>query len=64
MTQAILRLPKVQSRVGLSRSTIYAAIQKKKFPQPISLGVRSVGWIEEEIDAWLASRIHESRKAA
>ena len=26
------------------------------FPEPISLGARSVGWIESEIDAWIAQR--------
>ncbi len=32
------------------------------FPEPISLGARSVGWIGSEVDAWIAQRIAESRK--
>jgi prophage regulatory protein len=34
-----------------------------EFPKPISIGVRAVGWIEAEIDAWLAAQVEKSRKA-
>ena len=51
----ILRLKKVKDRTGLSRSTIYLRIQEGKFPKPINLGARAVGWLENEIEAWLMS---------
>ena len=35
MAHTILRLPQVKSRVGLSRSSIYAAVSDGRFPQPI-----------------------------
>jgi prophage regulatory protein len=54
---SILRRKQVEQRTGLSRSTIYDHIQKGSFPRPIKLGVRAVGWIETEIDAWLATRL-------
>lgn len=57
MTKRILRLPSVKSLTGLSRSTIYLRISQGKFPQPIALGGRTVGWIEEEIDSWLNEAI-------
>lgn len=57
----ILRLPEVKARTGLSRSTIYLRIAEGKFPPPINLGERSVGWVESEIDAWIAKRIEISR---
>ena len=57
----ILRLPEVKARTGLSRSTIYLRIAEGKFPPPINLGERSVGWVESEIDAWIATRIEASR---
>lgn len=60
----ILRRKQVEARTGLSRSTIYDRIKAGTFPAPISLGEKSVGWIESEIDAWLNARIQESRKAA
>lgn len=59
----IIRLPEVKSRSGLSRSTIYALIKEGDFPTNISLGGRSVGWIEQEVDEWIASRIKTSRTA-
>lgn len=53
----ILRLPQVIQKTGRSRASIYADIERKVFPAPISLGERSVGWLESELDAWLDSRI-------
>jgi prophage regulatory protein len=62
MAQTILRLPDVKARTGLSRSTIYLKIAEGTFPEPISLGARSVGWVASEIDAWIARRIEQSRR--
>jgi len=59
----ILRRKQVEARIGLSRSTIYERIKAGTFPAPISLGAKSVGWIESEIEAWLSSQIEKSRKA-
>lgn len=61
MASNFLRLPGVKARTGLSRSTIYLRITQGTFPKPVSLGSRAVGWIEAEIDAWLAERIAASR---
>jgi prophage regulatory protein len=58
----ILRLPEVISRVGLKRASIYQYISQGLFPKQISLGERSVGWLEHEINEWLATRIKQ-RKA-
>lgn len=64
MATTILRLPTVKARTGLSRSTIYLRISEGRFPKPISLGGRAVGWVEVEITDWLNQRIDASRKAA
>jgi prophage regulatory protein len=53
---AVLRLPAVQARVGLSRSSIYLRIARNEFPKPISLGARAIGFLESEISSWIASR--------
>jgi prophage regulatory protein len=63
MTNAILRLPAVKTRTGLSRSTIYLRIAEGLFPKPVSLGARAVGWLESDIEQWLTSRVEESRGA-
>ena len=64
MATAILRLPAVKARTGLSRSTIYLRIAEGSFPKPVSLGGRAVGWIEAEVNDWLNQQIETSRKAA
>jgi prophage regulatory protein len=60
--ERILRLDDVKTRTGLSRSTIYLSINQGGFPKSIALGVRAVGWLESEIDAWIAAQIEKSRK--
>jgi prophage regulatory protein len=62
MATHILRLPEVRSRTGLSRSTLYLRMSQGCFPKPVSLGGRTVGWVESEIDAWIEQRIESSRK--
>ncbi|MYC89166.1 MAG: AlpA family transcriptional regulator [Gemmatimonadales bacterium] len=57
----MLRLPEVVARTGLSRSTIYMRVELGRFPRPVSLGERAVGWIEAEIEAWIRARAGERR---
>jgi len=64
MTHNILRLPAVINKTGIGRSTIYAKIASNQFPKPISLGERSVGWLEADIEGWLNSQIEASRSGA
>lgn len=61
MSNTILRLPQVKTRVGLSRSSIYLAISQGTFPRPVRLGARAVGWVAADIEAWLNARIEGSR---
>jgi prophage regulatory protein len=58
----ILRKPALLAKTGLSYPTLYRRIQDGTFPQPVELGPNSVGWIEEEIDAWIKSRRRGSIK--
>lgn len=60
----ILRLPAVRQRTGLSRSSIYLRIARGDFPAPIKLGVRASGWIEDEVDDWVAKRVLATRGRA
>lgn len=62
MTNIIIRLPAVKLRTGLSRSSIYLQIAKGTFPAPVSLGARAVGWVESDVDEWIARKIAESRR--
>lgn len=56
VTDRILRLRDVKDRVGLSRATIYRRILRTEFPASVSLGGHSVGWLESDINAWIAAR--------
>lgn len=56
MIDKILRRPEVENFTGLSRSTIYEAIAQNRFPKPIRIGKRAVGWRQSTIEAWLAGR--------
>lgn len=59
--QKILRLRAVKDWTGLSRSTIYAMMKSRTFPQSIQLGLRSVGWTESDIQSWIESRIQSAK---
>lgn len=58
---ALLRLPEVIRRTGLSRSEVYRREALGEFPKRVSLGARSVAWPEIEISEWVGARIRESR---
>lgn len=56
------RFPEVLSRVGIRRSKVYSLIREGRFPKPISLGSKAVGFLSEEVDTWIRERVAESRK--
>ncbi|MBC3488915.1 AlpA family transcriptional regulator [Pseudomonas sp. SWRI50] len=55
----IIRLQQVMEMTGLGRSTVYKYVSGSLFPKPISLGGRSVGWLESEVKEWILNRIEE-----
>jgi prophage regulatory protein len=57
----ILRLPQVCNVTGLRRSMIYQLEAEQRFPKRIKIGIRAVGWIESEVQIWVAKRIAASR---
>jgi len=56
MIDRILRRPEVQHVTGLGRSALYLAIQEGRFPRPVKLGPRSVGWRESDVKRWIDER--------
>ena len=53
---SFLRLPQVTARTGLSRSVIYALIQKTRFPKQIKLSERTAVWSESSINNWIEEK--------
>lgn len=55
----IIKLKDVKAVTGLSRSSIYRRMGENLFPRSVSLGGKSVGWIEVEVQKWISDRIAE-----
>ncbi len=53
----ILRRKQVEMRTGNPRSTLYDKISKGLFTKPISLGKRSKGWPDYDVDELVAASI-------
>jgi prophage regulatory protein len=58
-TLRYIRLREVCTRVGLRRSAIYRLIGLGRFPKQVKLSVRTVAWVESEVEAFLESRIED-----
>lgn len=58
---AFLRRKQVETRTGLSRSTIYQYIKDGAFPKPVPLGPRAVAWLESDVSEWIAIRVKLAR---
>lgn len=56
MNLRLLRFSEVQAKVGLSRTTLWRLERENQFPKRKRIGKNSVGWLESEIDEWIASR--------
>ena len=56
--ERVLDLPAVMAMIPKSRTTIWRDMRANppRFPRPISLGGRRVGWLESEILKWIAEQ--------
>lgn len=57
MQYVIIRLPAVSLATGYSKSHIWRLVAQGRFPKPVPLGPNSSGWVEAEVQAWIAGRI-------
>lgn len=53
---SLLRLPGVLSLTGLGRSTIYRLMAEQRFPTPVRLSARAVGWRLVDVQRWSLER--------
>lgn len=53
----VLKLKAVIEKTTLCHSTIYKLIAEGKFPKPIDLTGRAVGWVDSEVDDWIKGKI-------
>lgn len=55
----LIKLKAVMHKTSLGHSSIYKFIAEGSFPKQVSLGAKSVAWLESEIDDWIMDRIGE-----
>ncbi|MEI8645041.1 AlpA family phage regulatory protein [Pseudoalteromonas sp. Hal056] len=53
----IIRRPEVLNKTGWSKSTLYNRLNEGLFPSPISLGSRTVGFVESECNKIIQAMI-------
>lgn len=65
MSKALLRFPDLKTKgIPWCRMHVDRLEKADKFPKRIRLGEATVAWLEEEIDAYVASRIAQRDQAA
>lgn len=57
--ERLLRLPEVEKKTGLKKSSIYAGMRKGSFPKCVRFG-RVVAWPASRIEQWLAELVSRS----
>jgi len=55
----VLRKHAAAERVGLSVRQLDRLQSEGKFPVKVKVGAMSAGWIESEVDDWIAARMAE-----
>lgn len=53
----IIRLKEVMHKTGLARSTVYKYMAENRFPISVKLTEHCVGWLESEVEDWIAKLI-------
>ena len=55
----IIRLADLPDYCGLKRTQIQQLVSEGRFPAPVRLSARRMGWLESEVASWQAARIAE-----
>jgi prophage regulatory protein len=64
MTTKYLTITQLRLRDGIANSTRWGWVSEGKYPKPVKFGPKQTRWVLEEIEAWEAARIAESRGEA
>jgi prophage regulatory protein len=62
--ERLIRIDEVLHICGLSRSSVYASIQRGEFPTQVKLSRKASAWLYSEVVAWVRERSasrHEAR---
>ena len=58
----VLTVAEVARRFALSKSTIWRMVSDGRLPPPSKITGRRVGWMESDVDAWLAARFRRDAR--
>ncbi|MBL4706564.1 MAG: AlpA family transcriptional regulator [Flavobacteriales bacterium] len=53
----LIKLKEVMAKTSLGHSSIYKFISEDTFPKQVSLGAKSVAWVESEVDDWIEEKV-------
>lgn len=53
----LIKLKEVMQKTSLGHSSIYKFIAEGTFPKQVSLGAKSVAWLESEVDDWIEEKV-------
>jgi len=59
-----LRCREVCARTGLSRTTLWRLERRGEFPVRRQLTTNTVGWLEAEVEGWIATRVSHHKRHA
>ena len=56
----LLRLAQVIECTGIRKTKLYEMQSQGKFPMRVKITEHAVGWVENDVQAWLANRVAQS----
>jgi len=62
MSVKVIRFRELVEMLGISKSSLFDKMNPQSprydesFPKRVHIGMKSVGWLEHEIEAWIKSR--------
>ena len=60
----IIRTEDLTRRLGLSRATIFRNVKAGRFPAPIKISQRAIGWRIDDVEAWIAAQAASEAQTA
>jgi prophage regulatory protein len=54
--ERLIKIDEVLHMCGLSRSSLYASIQRGEFPVQVKLSKKASAWVYSEVLAWMRAR--------
>jgi Predicted transcriptional regulator len=60
LQQRLIDIEEVKQMAGIGTTSVYDKMKTDGFPKPVKLG-RMSRWVESEVQAWIAKKIHGCR---